>query len=134
MISSATNLLAYLLMRTGKPADTAESAILQMSILKLRVQELGPEHPDVARSWASIAELDASQGKHQEASDKLKKSFDICRKIYGEDHPRSQEAHKSYVSSLAAHTSWKASTMQENAYVTKPTFWSSSESSRNLKF
>jgi tetratricopeptide (TPR) repeat protein len=54
--------------------------------LAIREKARGPDHPDVARSLSSLAELYRSQGRDDEAEPLLKRALEIRRKARGGEH------------------------------------------------
>ncbi len=55
--------------------------------LAIRNKALGPEHPDVARSLNSLAELYMEQGKYGEAEPLCNQALAIDTKVLGPEHP-----------------------------------------------
>lgn len=55
--------------------------------LRIRVQVLGPEHPDVARSLIILAVLDRAQAKCVEAEQHYKRALRILEETLGFEHP-----------------------------------------------
>ncbi len=55
--------------------------------LHVAVQEVGPNHPNVATSLNNLAELYRTQGKYAQAEPLYKRSLAIMEKALGPDHP-----------------------------------------------
>jgi Tfp pilus assembly protein PilF len=58
--------------------------------LKIREQQLGPEHPDVANSLNNLAAFYCSQGKYSEAEPLFVRSLEILMLTLEQDHPYTQ--------------------------------------------
>ena len=71
-------------------ANYAEAEPLYRRSLKIREQQLGPEHPDVAQSLNNLAELLRSQGKSAEAEPLFRRSLAIFENALGPEHPTTQ--------------------------------------------
>lgn len=71
----------------GQAGRYAEAEPHCKRTLEIREQALGPEHPNVATSLNSLAELYREQGKYMEAELLHKRSLEIREKVLGPEHP-----------------------------------------------
>jgi CHAT domain-containing protein/Flp pilus assembly protein TadD len=69
-----------------------EATPLAEKALAIREKELGPDHPDVAESLNSLAELYLNQGNLVEAEPLLQRSLAIREKVLRPDHPDAAES------------------------------------------
>jgi tetratricopeptide (TPR) repeat protein len=72
------------LYRAGK-YDRA--VVVAQKALQVAEQNVGPDHPDVATSLNSLAELCRTQGDYAKAEPLYKRSLAIWEKALGPDHP-----------------------------------------------
>ncbi len=64
-----------------------EAEKLYNSLLKIRRERLGEDHPDTAQVYNGLAILYARQGKYEKAEELYEKSLRIYERMLGEDHP-----------------------------------------------
>ncbi|HWE35607.1 MAG TPA: tetratricopeptide repeat-containing protein [Isosphaeraceae bacterium] len=72
--------------------DEAES--LQRRSLAIREKIVGPEHPDVARSLATLAMIRSERGTSEEALTLLKRALEIRNRALGPDHPETAKVYQ----------------------------------------
>ena len=68
----------------GKLAD---AEVEHRAVLKLRQEQLGVDHPDVAMSRGALAAVLLDQGKFKEAEEQQRAALDARLAALGEDHP-----------------------------------------------
>ncbi|MCH2047130.1 MAG: CHAT domain-containing protein [Trichodesmium sp. ALOHA_ZT_67] len=85
-LASATELndKAFELYKQGKYDEAVP--LLEQS-LKIRLQLLGAEHPDVAESLNNLAVLYYAQGRYTEAEPLLIQALEMIKKFLGAEHP-----------------------------------------------
>jgi tetratricopeptide (TPR) repeat protein/DNA-binding XRE family transcriptional regulator len=64
-----------------------EAELLYQRALRIREQQLGPEHPDVAHTLNGLANLYAEQGKYVEAELLYQRALRIWEQHLGPEHP-----------------------------------------------
>jgi tetratricopeptide (TPR) repeat protein len=69
-----------------------EAIPLAERLLVIQEKTLGPEHPDVAKSLAVLAQIYSFQGQDAEAERLLKRSLAIKEKVLGSQHPDTAES------------------------------------------
>ncbi|WP_100793429.1 serine/threonine-protein kinase [Nannocystis exedens] len=67
--------------------DFAEAARLHARALAVRERELGPWHPDVARSLVGLAAARHALGELAAASDLYERALGIQERVFGPEHP-----------------------------------------------
>jgi serine/threonine-protein kinase len=82
--SSAAAELGVLYQRLGR-ADEAE--LLIRSVLEIRTQRLGEDHPDSLRSLNQLADFLFSQRRLDEVEILDRKTLEIRRRVLGDEHP-----------------------------------------------
>lgn len=65
-----------------------EAEPLYQLALRIREEQLGPDHPDVATSLAGLAKLYQEQGKYAEAGLLMQRALAIDEQIFGSEHQR----------------------------------------------
>ncbi|NEO89987.1 MAG: tetratricopeptide repeat protein [Moorea sp. SIO3G5] len=65
----------------------SEAIPLWERVLEIQQQLLGEEHPDVATSLNTLAELYLFQGRYQEAEPLYRQALDLRKRLLGEEHP-----------------------------------------------
>jgi CHAT domain-containing protein/Tfp pilus assembly protein PilF len=65
-----------------------EALPLAEKLLAIREQELGPEHPEVAKSLYEVAGIVATKGDYKRAELLYQRAVDIAEKALGQEHPR----------------------------------------------
>ncbi len=68
-------------------ARYVEAEAFYQRSLRIREQELGPDHPDVAYPLNSLAILYSDQGKYAEAEPLFQRALRIREQAQGPDHP-----------------------------------------------
>src|SRR5207248_418665 len=68
-------------------AHYREAEPLYQRALRIREQQLGPEHPDVAASLHNLAILYHQQGKYREAEPLYQRALRIREQQLGPEHP-----------------------------------------------
>jgi len=63
------------------------AVIVSQKALEVAEQNVGPDHPDVARSLNNLAGLYDAQGDYAKAEPLFKRSLAISEKALGPDHP-----------------------------------------------
>ncbi|KAL4937210.1 hypothetical protein BDV06DRAFT_203412 [Aspergillus oleicola] len=63
---------------------------LQVQVLEIRKQVLGPEHPGTLTSMANLAHTWKSQSKVQSALSLLKECVHLRNRVLGQDHPHAR--------------------------------------------
>jgi tetratricopeptide (TPR) repeat protein len=69
-----------------------------LQVLALYEKALGPEHPDIAESLISLAELYQKQEKADESRSLLQRALTIQEKVFGPEHPKTLVTNEQYQS------------------------------------
>jgi len=77
-----------------------QAAPLYQRALAIREQELGPHHPDTARSLNNLAQLYWAQGKYPEAEPLYQRALAIYEQELGASHPSTKIVRQNYTSLL----------------------------------
>ena len=80
----ANNLADVLAMR----AKYDDATLLYQRAMKINVDKLGPEHPEVSENLNSLGLIAKKRGHYDDALRYYLKAVDIIRKVYGEEHPK----------------------------------------------
>jgi len=84
LVATALNALAGLHSQAG---DAAQSVVLHREALALRLEALGPAHPDVALSHMNLALLAASSGDHPTALAHFDTVLGVAEQVVGLEDP-----------------------------------------------
>jgi tetratricopeptide (TPR) repeat protein len=68
-------------------AKYRQGAEIEQELLNMRLSMLGQDHPDVAKSYNSIALVQYQLGAYSTALQYLEKALDIRLSLYGDNHP-----------------------------------------------
>lgn len=63
-------------------------------MIKLRERVLGPDHPDVFKSFYNLALCLKAQDKIKEATEFARRSAEVARKVFPADHPERKKCEK----------------------------------------
>jgi tetratricopeptide (TPR) repeat protein len=71
----------------GRQGKFAEAMQLAQVLLSIQEKELGPDHPDVAKTLNNLAALYLTQKMYAQAEPLFKRALSIREKALGPDHP-----------------------------------------------
>jgi tetratricopeptide (TPR) repeat protein len=77
-----------------------ESERFHQRAMRIREQQLGPEHPDVAHSLSDLADVYQVQGKYAEAEFLYQRALHIREQVLGLQHPDTAETMLTFRESL----------------------------------
>lgn len=64
--------------------------------LEIREQQLGPQHPDTARSLDNLATLYNTQERYAEAEPLYQRALEIYKRVLGRNHLHTQTIRRNY--------------------------------------
>jgi len=68
----------------------------EVSVLAIREQQVGPDHPDTATSLNNLANLYWNQGKDEQAEPLYQRALSIDERTLGLQHPHTQTIRANY--------------------------------------
>jgi tetratricopeptide (TPR) repeat protein len=83
-------------------AHYAEAERIDRTLLEIRRQWLGDDHPETSTSANNVAYLLDAQGKHAEAEPLFRKDLALCLKVLGPDHPDTARSYNNLAANLNA--------------------------------
>ena len=82
-------------------ARYAEAEPMYRRALEIYELQLGPTHPDTARSLNNLAALYDTQGKFADAEPLYRRALEINERVLGADHPHTQIVRRNYAALLS---------------------------------
>jgi CHAT domain-containing protein/Tfp pilus assembly protein PilF len=83
----AASVLIAKVLQLSQAGKYSEAIPLAQRALAIREKALGPDHPDVAASLNTLANLYVKQGRYADAEPLTKRALAIREKAFGPDHP-----------------------------------------------